>query len=70
MIDTIDKKLILELQRDCRQSIADLADKIGLSPSACHRRIGLLEKERVIEGYQARINGPKLGYIIEFYVSV
>ena len=69
-MDLIDKKLISELQRDCRQSIADLADKVGLSPSACHRRIGLLETQGIIESYQARINGPKLGYNIEFYVEV
>ena len=69
-MDTIDQKLILSLQKDCRQSIAELADTAGLSPSACHRRIGLLEKQGVIEGYQARINGAKLGYNIEFYVEV
>lgn len=69
-MDAIDKKIISLLQQDCRQSIADLADQIGLSASACHRRIGILEDQGVIEKYQARINGPKLGYNIEFYVEV
>jgi DNA-binding Lrp family transcriptional regulator len=69
-MDTIDQKLILSMQQDCRQSIAELAETVGLSPSACHRRIGLLEQQGIIEGYQARINGSKLGYNIEFYVEV
>ncbi len=69
-MDDIDKKLLLALQKDCRRSIADLAGEINLSPSACHRRIGILEKTGVIEGYAARLNGGKLGYQIEFYVEV
>ncbi len=69
-MDVIDKKLLHAVQKDCRRSIADLASEIGLSPSAAHRRMGLLEKSGVIEGYQARLNGPKLGYQIEFYVEV
>lgn len=69
-MDAIDKKLLLAVQKDCRRSIADLAGEIGLSPSAAHRRMGLLEKSGVIEGYHARLNGPKLGYQIEFYVEV
>ena len=69
-IDRIDQKIISSLQSDCRQSIADIADKVGLSPSACHRRIGILEKDGVIEGYKAQINGDKLGYHIAFYVEV
>ncbi len=69
-MDAIDKKLLQAVQKDCRRSIADLANEIGLSPSAAHRRMGLLEKAGVIEGYQARLNGPMLGYQIEFYVEV
>ena len=69
-MDTIDKNLLLALQKDCRQSVAELAGQVGLSPSAAHRRIGLLEKSGIIEGYSARLNGPKLGYQIEFFVEV
>lgn len=69
-LDAIDHKLINALQIDCRQSIAEIAEKVGLSPSACHRRIGILEKNKVIEGYKAQINGDKLGYHIAFYVEV
>jgi len=69
-MDAIDKKLLLAVQKDCRRPISDLASEVGLSTSAAHRRIGLLEKAGIIEGYHARLNGTKLGYQIEFYVEV
>ncbi len=69
-MDTIDKNLLLALQSDCRRSIANLSTAVGLSPSATHRRIGMLEKAGVIEGYHARLNGQKLGYQIEFFVEI
>lgn len=69
-MDTIDSKLLQSLQRDSRQSIAVLSDHVGLSPSACHRRIAILERDGFIEGYTAKLNGKKLGYAIEFYVEV
>lgn len=70
MIDVIDRKILKLLQDNCRQSIAEIGDNVGLSPSACHRRIGILEKEGVIERYAARLNGEKLGYNMTFYVEV
>lgn len=70
MIDEIDKKILLAVQENCRRSISDISLEVGLSNSACHRRIGLLEKSGLIEGYHARLNGPKLGYQIEFYVEI
>ncbi len=70
MTDAIDKKILLSLQKDCRRSIADLAQDVGLSTSAAHRRIGILEKNGFIQGYHARLDGPKLGYQIEFFVEV
>ena len=42
-LDNIDKKLLKLLQDDSRQPLTTLADKAGLSASACHRRIKLLE---------------------------
>ena len=60
----------MALQMDCRQSIGELADKVALSPSACHRRIKLLEEKGVIKGYVAQIDGKKVGYSIEFFVEV
>ena len=68
--DRIDKRILKALQADCRQPIADLADKAGLSASACHRRVKLLEDRGVIDGYAAHLNGRKLGYAMEFFVEI
>ena len=70
MIDTIDQKILTCLQADCRQTIADISREVGLSPSACHRRIGILEDRKVIERYAARLDGVALGYVMTFYVEV
>ena len=70
MIDNIDRKILDTLQSDCRQTIAQISETVGLSPSACHRRIGLLEERGVIERYAARLNGQALGYVMTFYVEL
>ena len=70
MIDAIDYKILKQLQMNCRQSVAEIGDTVGLSPSAIHRRIGILEKDGVIERYSARLNGEKLGYAMTFFVEV
>lgn len=70
MIDDIDRKILNALQNNCRQSIAEVAEKAGLSTSACHRRIGLLEERGIIERYAARLNAERLGYNMTFYVEV
>ncbi|PLX32930.1 MAG: AsnC family transcriptional regulator [Hyphomicrobiales bacterium] len=69
-MDRIDRRLLKALQEDCRQPISELAALVALSPSACHRRIKLLEERGVLEGYVARLNGKKMGYLIEFFVEV
>ena len=70
MIDDIDRKILSSLQKNCRLSITDMSETVGLSPSACHRRVGILEKQGVIERYAARLNGEKLGFNMTFYVEV
>jgi len=69
-MDRMDRRLLAALQKDCRQSIAELAHQVALSPSACHRRIKQLEEKGVVQGYVARVDGKKLGYRIEFFVEV
>lgn len=69
-IDSIDRRILMALQRDCRQPVAELAEKAGLSPSACHRRVKLLEQAGVIEGYAARLSREKLALTIEFFVEI
>ena len=69
-IDKIDKIILQKLQRTSHQPIAELAAKAGLSPSACHRRVKLLEEAGVIMGYTANLNRSALGLSNEFFVEV
>lgn len=69
-ISDIDRKILQALQTNCRQTSAVVGEQVGLSASACHRRIGLLEERGLIEGYAARLNGEALGYAMTFYVEV
>lgn len=54
-LDKIDRALIRALRRNARQTNVDLAREVGLSPSACLRRVGILEQSGVIRGYTAII---------------
>jgi Lrp/AsnC family leucine-responsive transcriptional regulator len=69
-LDKIDRILLAELQRDCRQPVAELATKAGLSPSTCHRRVKLLEEAGIIEAFSATLNRQAMGFAIEFFVEV
>jgi DNA-binding Lrp family transcriptional regulator len=69
-IDKLDKIILAELQRNAQQSIAELAAKAGLSASACHRRVKLLEEAGTITGYAATLNRLALGLANEFFVEV
>ena len=55
-LDVIDLKILRELQADARLPNLVLAERIGLSPSPCSRRVKLLEERGVIEGYRAILN--------------
>ena len=69
-IDSINANILHELTRDGRISNIDLADKVGLSPSACLRRVQELERKGVILGYRAVINPLALGNNFVAYVLV
>ena len=69
-LDAIDHRIITILQNEGRISNLELADRIGLSPTPCSRRIKRLEEEGIITGYGARINPVALGYGIRVLVSV
>ena len=60
-MDAIDRKIIAELQRDGRLSNAELADRIGLTPAPCLRRVRRLESDGVIVGYTAQVNPHAIG---------
>ena len=61
-IDAIGRNILRELSRDGRISNLELAERVGLSPSACLRRVQELERSGVIRGYRARIDPAKVGY--------
>ena len=69
-LDDIDHRILRELQRDGRQSNLALADRVGLSPSACLRRVQVLEKEGVIRGYRAVLDPGRMGVGFVAYVTV
>ena len=60
-LDRTDKRILAELQNNGRISNQELADKVGLSPSPCLRRVRQLEDSGIIEGYAALLNASKLG---------
>lgn len=69
-MDAIDRRIIAELQRDGRLSNVELADRIGLTPAPCLRRVKRLEGEGVIAGYTARIDPQAIGRGFEVLVFV
>jgi Lrp/AsnC family leucine-responsive transcriptional regulator len=69
-LDKTDKIILAELQRNAQQPIATLAQKAGLSASACHRRVKLLEKAGTITGYSANLDRFALGLANEFFVEI
>ncbi len=70
MFDKQDKIILQELQQDARISNADLARRVGLSPSATLTRVKRLEKKNIIRQYAAQINRQQLGYDLLCFVSV
>ena len=69
-MDQIDQKILRELTQDGRISNLDLADRVGLSPSACLRRVATLEKKKILQGYRAVINKPAMGVGFVAYAAV
>jgi len=69
-LDTTDRKILIELQRDGRISNTELSRKVGLSESPCLRRVRNLEEDGVIAGYSALLDHRKLGLEIVAHVQV
>ena len=69
-VDAIDRKILAELQEDGRLTVTDLAARVGLSLSPCHRRLRELERDRVITGYRASIDPAAVGLSFEVLVFV
>ncbi|ETX30501.1 Lrp/AsnC family transcriptional regulator [Roseivivax isoporae] len=69
-IDDTDRRILRALEVDGRQSNLALAERVGLSPSACLRRVAALEKAGVIRGYRAVLSPERLGIGFVAYVTV
>jgi Lrp/AsnC family leucine-responsive transcriptional regulator len=69
-LDDIDRRILAALQADGRMTAQQLADRVGLSPSPCARRVRLLEEAGVVKGYVAVIDQAKVGLPISVFASV
>ena len=69
-LDRYDRQILDVLQQDGRISNQDLADRIGLSPSPCLRRVRTLEEAGVITGYRALLDAKKLGLSLMALIGI
>ncbi|WP_432752576.1 Lrp/AsnC family transcriptional regulator [Streptomyces sp. JL2001] len=69
-MDRIDAHILRELQDDGRLTNLELAQRVGLSASACMRRVRQLEQDGVIQGYRAVIDPDAVGRGFEVLVSI
>tara|TARA_Y100001956_G_C4095728_1_gene175115 strand:+ start:380 stop:820 length:441 start_codon:yes stop_codon:yes gene_type:complete len=69
-MDRFDERILQELQLDGRISNVELAERIGLSPSATLRRVQELEKQGIIKGYRVMLDNSRLGVGFIAYVSI
>ncbi len=69
-LDVIDLKILSILQKDSRVTMQDLAERVGLSVSPCHRRVKLLEESGVITRYSAMVDQKSLGLHVSVFISI
>ena len=69
-LDTIDRRIVSELQADGRLTNVELAERVGLSPSPCLRRVKRLEDAGYIEGYRAALRRERVGLGFSVFVGV
>jgi DNA-binding Lrp family transcriptional regulator len=69
-VDAVDRKILAALQEDGRLTVTELAGRVGLSVSPCHRRLRELERRGAIRGYRAVVDADSLGLSFEALVFV
>lgn len=69
-LDDIDRRIVATLQSEGRLPMVDLAERVGLSPTPCQRRVKRLEEEGVIERYAALVSPPAFGLALQALVQV
>jgi DNA-binding Lrp family transcriptional regulator len=70
VLDELDMKLLIELQKDCRNSLQEIAKNVDAPYSTVHYRVNRLEKKKIISGYSATIDLNKLGLEYMAVISV
>jgi Lrp/AsnC family leucine-responsive transcriptional regulator len=70
VLELKDQQLLAELQRDSRLTMQELADKVGMSTSACWRRVKALESEGIISRYAVIVDPKKAGFGLSSMVHV
>jgi Lrp/AsnC family leucine-responsive transcriptional regulator len=68
--DRVDRAIVAQLQRDGRMANVDLADAVGLSPSACLRRVKALEADGIIAGYRAEVSRVRAGLGLTVFIGL
>mgnify|MGYP000636825602 FL=1 len=69
-LDRYDRAILDALQHDARLTNQDLAERIGLSPSPCLRRVRRLEESGLIEGYRALLNARELNMKLMAFIHI
>lgn len=69
-LDAFDRRILALLQQDASLPIAEIAERVGLSPSPCWRRIQKLEEEGYIRGRVALLDPAKLNVGVTVFVSI
>jgi len=70
LLDAYSLRILLELQRDARQTVAQLSSAVGLSPTPCWKRVKDMESAGVIRGYTALVDQEKVGLHLTVMVEV
>jgi len=69
-LDATDRRILRALQRDGRLPVVTLAERVGLSPTPCQRRVKRLEEEAVITRYAALVDPARVGLPLQAFVMV
>jgi Lrp/AsnC family leucine-responsive transcriptional regulator len=69
-LDRADRRILAALQQDGRMSLIALAERVGLSPTPCTRRVRALETAGVIQGYAALVDPRRVGQAIQAIVQI
>ena len=69
-LDRTDVRILEQLQRDGRLSHIDLAERVGLTPTPCTRRVRRMEKAGIIRGYAAIVDPKRVGQNVAAYIQI